>query len=125
MIRIPLSISRDEFFERLCGEAEVRKLHFSMGNAKKDFVDPIYTYTHKTGLAVIGGHVYRGTSIPELFGKYIYGDWSIAWDTKHGGGLFYLEEIGNKFSMTKQRIRVLEAEALRDLKKNKKLTKDK
>ncbi len=27
------------------------------------------------GLTVIGGHVYRGSEIPELIGKYIFGDW--------------------------------------------------
>jgi hypothetical protein len=37
--------------------------------------DPIYEYSHGEGAcAVIGGHVYRGSQIPSLVGKYIFGD---------------------------------------------------
>jgi glucose/arabinose dehydrogenase len=34
------------------------------------------------GLVVIGGYVYRGSSLPELRGRYIFGDWS----TSSGAG---------------------------------------
>jgi len=38
--------------------------------------EPILAYPHQDDLsAVIGGVVYRGTSIPELNGSYIFGDW--------------------------------------------------
>jgi glucose/arabinose dehydrogenase len=37
--------------------------------------DPIYEYSHAGGgCAVIGGHVYRGSQIPSLVGKYIFAD---------------------------------------------------
>jgi glucose/arabinose dehydrogenase len=43
-------------------------------------IDPIaqYGHTHGTavqGRAVIGGFIYRGTAIPQLVGKYVFGDY--------------------------------------------------
>ncbi|HVN84757.1 MAG TPA: LamG-like jellyroll fold domain-containing protein [Candidatus Binatia bacterium] len=39
------------------------------------FVAPILWYDHSGGnCAVIGGHVYRGTQLPGLYGSYLYGD---------------------------------------------------
>lgn len=35
---------------------------------------PSHTIRHGTACAVIGGTVYRGEAIPELFGRYVYGD---------------------------------------------------
>jgi len=35
---------------------------------------PIVAYPRMLGAAVIGGHVYRGSMIPELIGSFIYGD---------------------------------------------------
>lgn len=35
---------------------------------------PVYDYDHSGGNCIIGGSVYRGTEIPELQGKYIFGD---------------------------------------------------
>ena len=41
-------------------------------------VDPILEYPHSgdgiTGVSVIGGYVYRGTEVPELEGRYVFGD---------------------------------------------------
>jgi glucose/arabinose dehydrogenase len=36
--------------------------------------DPIAQYDHDDGRSVIGGYVYRGSMIPELYGKYVFGD---------------------------------------------------
>ncbi len=48
---------------------------------------PIWVYPHSSGDASItGGHVYRGSRIPALYGKYVYGDyvsrriWALAYD---------------------------------------------
>ena len=35
---------------------------------------PIAEYSHSEGIAVIGGYVYRGSSIPALAGSYVFGD---------------------------------------------------
>ncbi len=36
---------------------------------------PILEYKHDIGQCIIGGYVYRGQALPELVGKYIYGDY--------------------------------------------------
>ena len=36
---------------------------------------PVLEYSHDEGCSITGGHVYRGTEIPELVGHYFYGDW--------------------------------------------------
>ena len=39
-----------------------------------EFIDPIHEYDRSSGLSITGGIHYRGKTIPELQGKYIYGD---------------------------------------------------
>ena len=39
-------------------------------------IDPVAEYDHDDGITVIGGFVYRGSAIPELWGKYVFGDFS-------------------------------------------------
>ncbi len=41
-----------------------------------DLIDPVAEYDHDDGITVIGGFVYRGSAIPELWGKYVFGDFS-------------------------------------------------
>ena len=38
------------------------------------FIPPIIEYDHEDGRSVTGGFVYRGSNIPALYGKYIFGD---------------------------------------------------
>ena len=45
--------------------------------------DPVLEYSHEeVGLAIVGGVVYRGSSMPELSGRYVFGDWSADWQTQ-------------------------------------------
>ena len=48
-----------------------------------DVVYPIAQYDHDEGSAISGGYEYRGTAIPELTGKYFFGDIT-------SGRLFYI-----------------------------------
>ncbi len=42
---------------------------------KENYIFPIYEYTHEGGnCSVIGGYVYRGKHLKELYGAYIFGD---------------------------------------------------
>jgi uncharacterized repeat protein (TIGR03806 family) len=36
---------------------------------------PVFQYNHNFGFAIIGGYVYRGTSMASLLGKYVYADY--------------------------------------------------
>lgn len=51
-----------------------------------DLVDPIAEYDHDDGNTVLGGYVYRGTTVPQLVGRYLCGDWS--------GRLFFIDDEG-------------------------------
>lgn len=50
-------------------------------------IKPIDEYDHSIGISIIGGYVYRGKEIPELEGKYIFGDYN--------GKTFSLEKKGD------------------------------
>jgi glucose/arabinose dehydrogenase len=51
-----------------------------------EYISPVWDYTHGPECAITGGYVYRGLNVPELDGKYIYGDycsdkvWSLEYD---------------------------------------------
>lgn len=43
------------------------------------FAAPVVEYGHDEGCSITGGHVYRGSAIPELTGHYFYSDWCGGW----------------------------------------------
>ena len=56
----------------------------SLPPAFEPLTDPIFDYNHGTGRSITGGYVYRGTSVPSMVGRYVFGDfirgrvWSLA-----------------------------------------------
>lgn len=62
------------------------------------YIPPIAQYTHADGNATIGGYVYRGSAIPALDGKYVFGDLS---GTTGTARLFYTSATGGTISELK------------------------
>lgn len=63
-------------------------------DAGAPLIDPVIEYLNANqeggvGLVVVGGYVYRGETMAELDGRYIFGDWS-AGKTEAGGEETYL-----------------------------------
>jgi glucose/arabinose dehydrogenase len=63
--------------------------------------DPIAQYAHEVqnktqGQAIIGGYVYRGTAVPQLSGKYIFGDYAASEDPNASvGRLLVLPDVSD------------------------------
>jgi glucose/arabinose dehydrogenase len=56
------------------------------GGSQTGLEPPVWEYTHDDGIAIIGGYVYRGSTLTGLYYKYIYGDfgsgkiWALQYD---------------------------------------------
>lgn len=83
------------------GEVGAPPGHFSPG-APAGLTDPItftnstvtniLEYDHNNGISITGGFVYRGSAVPDLYGKYIFGDLAlIPAPTRINGRLFYAD----------------------------------
>jgi glucose/arabinose dehydrogenase len=46
------------------------------GSHGEPLIGPIIETGHDVGNVIIGGYIYRGTTLPELAGKYVFGEWS-------------------------------------------------
>jgi glucose/arabinose dehydrogenase len=71
------------------------------GRTTPDMIDPIAQYdTHGEGHSVIGGFVYHGSRIPQLRGRYVFGEFSRIFNFPSGphnyGRLLYLAQKGAK-----------------------------
>jgi len=62
------------------------------------FADPLAEYDHvdganvpETRVAIVGGFVYRGTKLPALAGRYVFGDYSADIGASAAGHLFVLD----------------------------------
>jgi glucose/arabinose dehydrogenase len=61
------------------------------GPLGEPLIDPIVDYSHaEGGISVIGGYVYRGARSPGLSGRYVFGDFSAAFNVP-GGRLYHLD----------------------------------
>lgn len=60
-----------------------------------EFIDPVWEYPHADGLSVKGGFTYRGTKLPWLVGKYVFGDFLTGrlWSLEQVGGTWTANEI--------------------------------
>lgn len=62
----------------------------SVGPRGEPLIDPIIEYRNRgsfpdgVGLSVIGGYVYRGSAIQDLYGQYVFADWSQRFDRGSG-----------------------------------------
>jgi glucose/arabinose dehydrogenase len=87
----------DFLFDRTTGTIGASPGNRSPGSPA-GLIDPIsgplgtLEYDHSDGISITGGFVYRGTKIPELVGKYIFGDLALrAAPTRADGRLFYAD----------------------------------
>src|SRR4051812_4442154 len=68
------------------------------GNATVDpspdptLTNPVAQYSHENGIAILGGYVYRSTTVPALTNKYVFGDFSTTF-TAPKGHLFYMDDL--------------------------------
>ena len=59
-------------------------------------VEPVSEYRHGAGdISIIGGFVYRGTALPALVGRYVFGDFGSGriWALRHDGQGGYSNEL--------------------------------
>ena len=60
--------------------------------ADPKFIEPLVEYSHKDGVSVTGGYVYRGTAYPNLVGVYLYADYAV-------GTMWGLRAVGGKLTV--------------------------
>ncbi|HMN24819.1 MAG TPA: PQQ-dependent sugar dehydrogenase [Ignavibacteriaceae bacterium] len=60
---------------------------YNLSGCNGVYEPPIWEYSHSLGYSITGGYVYRGQNVPELYGKYIYGDYGTAkvWSIEYDG----------------------------------------
>ncbi len=86
----------DFLFDRVTGSVGPAPGNRSPG-LPAGLIDPIsgplgtLEYDHSDGISITGGFVYRGTAIPELVGKYVFGDLAIRGGPRVDGRLFYAD----------------------------------
>ena len=59
-----------------------------MEGLPEGLIDPVAQYDHDEGISITGGFVYGGHAIPELMGKYVFGDFSTSFFLADGRLLY-------------------------------------
>jgi hypothetical protein len=56
---------------------------------------PILEYDHSLGCSVIGGFRYRGSQVPDLYGRYLYADYctGVIWGAGQDGAGSWFTEV--------------------------------
>jgi glucose/arabinose dehydrogenase len=62
----------------------------SQGQNGEIFLDPVLQYGRDFGRSTLGGYVYRGTAIPELYSRYLFLDW-VANEEYEGRKIYYAD----------------------------------
>ena len=64
--------------------------------SSEGLIDPVWQYSHSLGCSITGGYVYRGSDVPELAGKYVYGDYCSGriWALDDSGRTASNEQLG-------------------------------
>lgn len=62
---------------------------------------PVLEYDHGVGRSITGGYVYRGSRVPELVGRYVYGDFASGrmWAARSVDGTWISEELPPSFTL--------------------------
>ena len=66
---------------------------------KLRYVAPVAEYPHKLGCSITGGYVYRGTAIPALAGRYLFGDYC-------SGRVWSMSLVGGKAAVRQEAVQV-------------------
>jgi glucose/arabinose dehydrogenase len=69
------------------------------GSRGEPLIGPIVELGHDVGNTIIGGFIYRGTALPDLTGKYIFGTWSNGFASGNGSLLVSTPPEGYDISM--------------------------
>jgi len=64
---------------------------FKATSKQPGFVWPVFAYTHREGISVTGGYVYRGSAYPGMQGMYVFGDYG-------SGNIWTIRRNGTKWS---------------------------
>jgi uncharacterized repeat protein (TIGR03806 family) len=48
-----------------------------VGCDRTGLTPPVFVYPHAEGASITGGYVYRGSAMPDLAGKYVFGDFTV------------------------------------------------
>jgi glucose/arabinose dehydrogenase len=67
--------------------------------ARAPLVFPVAVYSHSVGCSVTGGYVYRGSAVPAMRGRYVYGDYC-------SGRIWSLTLVAGKARVRAERSRV-------------------
>ena len=84
-------------WNRFEGRSRFSAVPLSVGR----LIQPVAQYNHGPGCSVTGGYVYRGPSIPDLDGRYIFSDFcsSQVWSMRAGPTPGGLRDISNALGM--------------------------